>query len=175
MARENVTWGYDRIQGALKNLGHVVAPNTIKKILKRHGIDPAPDRAKRTTWRQFLRTHADSIAGGDFFSTEVWTARGLVTYYTFFVIDLATRAVTIVGSTPNPDDDFMKVGSGAGAVSLARPVSSSRHVEPSGLVSSTRLTCRFRATAYVTYLAASAFDRAPRGDTWYPSKSPSAV
>ncbi len=108
MARENPSWGYDRIQGALKNLGHVVAPNTIKKILKRHGIDPAPERAKRTTWRQFLRTHAASIAAGDFFSTEVWTARGLVTYYTFFVIDLATRAVTIVGSTPNPDDDFMK-------------------------------------------------------------------
>ena len=108
MARENLNWGYDRIQGALKNIGHVVAPNTIKKILKRHGIDPAPDRAKRTTWRQFLRTHAESIAAGDFFSTEVWTARGLVTYYTFFVIDLATRAVTIVASTPNPDDDFMK-------------------------------------------------------------------
>ncbi len=108
MARENLTWGYDRIQGALKNLGHVVAPNTIKRILKKHGIDPAPERAKRTTWRQFLRTHAESITAGDFFSTEVWTPRGLVTYYTFFVIDLATRAVTIVGSTPNPDDDFMK-------------------------------------------------------------------
>jgi transposase InsO family protein len=108
MARENPTWGYDRVVGALKILGHVVAPNTIKKILKQHGIDPAPERSKRTTWRQFLRTHADSIAGGDFFSTEVWTARGLVTYYTFFVIDLATRAVEVVGSTPNPDDDFMK-------------------------------------------------------------------
>jgi len=108
MARENLTWGYDRIQGVLKSLGHVVAPNTIKKILKQHGINPAPERAKRTTWRQFLRTHAASIAAGDFFSTEVWTARGLVTYYTFFVIDLATRAVTIVGSTPNPDNDFRK-------------------------------------------------------------------
>lgn len=107
-ARENPSWGYDRIQGALKNLGHVVAPNTIKRILKKHGIDPAPERAKRTTWRQFLRTHADSIAAGDFFSTEVWSARGLVTWYTFFVIDIATRTVTIVGSTPNPDDDFMK-------------------------------------------------------------------
>jgi transposase InsO family protein len=108
MARENLTWGYDRIQGVLKSLGHVVAPNTIKKILKQHGIDPAPERAKRTTWRQFLRTHTASIAAGDFFSTEVWTASGLVTYYTFFVIDLATRAVSIVGSTPNPDGDFMK-------------------------------------------------------------------
>ena len=107
-ARENSSWGYDRIQGALENLGHVVAPNTIKRILKRWGIDPAPERAKRTSWRQFLRTHAASIAAGDFFSTEVWPARGLVTWYTFFVIDLATRAVTIVGSTPNPGDDFMR-------------------------------------------------------------------
>ena len=73
MARENLTWGYDRIQGALKSLGHVVAANTIKKILKQHGIDPAPERSKRTTWRQFLRTHAASIAGCDFFSTEVLT------------------------------------------------------------------------------------------------------
>ena len=80
MARENLTWGYDRIQGVLKSLGHVVAPNTIKKILKQHGIDPAPERAKRTTWRQFLRAHAAAIAAGDFFSTEIWTARGLVTY-----------------------------------------------------------------------------------------------
>ncbi len=108
MARENPTWGYDRIVGALEVLGHAVAPNTVKKILKAHGIHPAPERSKRTTWRQFLRTHAASIAGGDFFSTEVWTARGLVTYYTLFVIDLATRAVTIAGSTPNPDDDFMR-------------------------------------------------------------------
>jgi transposase InsO family protein len=108
MARENPTWGYDSIQGALKHLGHVVAPNTIKKLLKQHGIDRAPERSKRTTWRQFLRTHAASIAAGDFFSTEVWTARGLVTYYTFFVIDLATRPVEVIGSTPNPDDDFMK-------------------------------------------------------------------
>jgi transposase InsO family protein len=81
MARENLTWGYDRIQGARKNLGHVVAPNTIKRILKRHGIDPAPERAKRTTWRQILRTHATSLAAGDFFSTEGWTARGLVTCF----------------------------------------------------------------------------------------------
>ncbi|MSR47413.1 MAG: transposase [Planctomycetes bacterium] len=107
-ARENPSWRYDRIQGALANLGHVVAPNTINKILKRWGIDPAPVRKKQTSWRPFLRTHAASIAAGDFFSTEVWSVRGLVTWYTFFVIDLATRAVTIAGSTPNPDDDFMK-------------------------------------------------------------------
>ena len=49
MARENVSWGYDRIQGALANLGHIIAPNTVKNILKGHGIEPAPEREKRTS------------------------------------------------------------------------------------------------------------------------------
>ena len=55
MARDNTSWGYDRIQGALANLGHVIAPNTVKNILKRHGIEPAPDRQKRTSWKAFLK------------------------------------------------------------------------------------------------------------------------
>ena len=108
MARENPSWGYDRIVGALANLGHDVAPNTVKKILLAHGIDPAPERRLRTSWRRFLRTQFASIAAADFFTTEVWTSSGLVTYYTFFVIDLATRAVEIVGSTPYPGEEFMK-------------------------------------------------------------------
>jgi len=107
MARENLTWGYDRIVGALAHLGHHVAPNTVKSILKKHGIEPAPERRHRTSWRQFLRTHFKSIAAADFFTTEVWTPRGLVNWYTFFAIDLATRAVEVVGSTPNPGEEFM--------------------------------------------------------------------
>ncbi len=51
MARENLTWGYDRIVGALANLGHHVAPTTIRNILKKHGIDPLPERRLRTSWR----------------------------------------------------------------------------------------------------------------------------
>ncbi len=108
MARENLTWGYDRIVGALAHLGHHVAPTTIRNILKKHGIDPVPSRRLRTSWRQFLRAQFSTIAAADFFTTEVWTMRGLVTWYSFFVIDLATRAVEIVGSTPFPGDDFMK-------------------------------------------------------------------
>jgi transposase InsO family protein len=108
MARENPLWGYDRIVGALANLGHHVAPTTVRKILKRHGIDPAPERRTKTPWRQFLRTQFSSIAAADFFTTEVWTATGLVTWYTFFVINLATRAVEIVGSTPHPGEEFMR-------------------------------------------------------------------
>jgi putative transposase len=70
MATENSTWGYTRIQGALKNLGHEVARSTVAKVLKAHGIPPAPDRP--TSWRTFLRAHWGEIAGADFFTTEVW-------------------------------------------------------------------------------------------------------
>jgi transposase InsO family protein len=107
-AIENPSWGYDRIQEALKNIGHVVCPNTVKSALKHAGIDPAPQRGQRTRWSTFIKAHAASIAATDFFTTEVWTAQGLVTHYTLFVIDLATRAVQIVGTTPNPDEHFMK-------------------------------------------------------------------
>ncbi len=105
MAVANSSWGYLRIQGALKHLDHRVARSTIAKVLREHGIRPAPERP--TTWRTFLRSHADVIAGADFFTSEVWTARGLVTHYTLFVIDIATRAVHIAGTTTNPDGAFM--------------------------------------------------------------------
>jgi hypothetical protein len=79
MARENPSWGYDRIQGALANLGHLIAPNTVKNILKRHGIDPAPERQKRASWKPFLKAHWEAMAATDFFTVEVWAFRGLVT------------------------------------------------------------------------------------------------
>lgn len=106
MAEENPTWGYTRIQGALKNVGHRVGRSTIARILKTHGLPPVPERP--TSWQTFLRAHWGAIAGADFFTTEVWTWRGLVTYYTVFVIDLASRRVQIVGSTPHPDERFMR-------------------------------------------------------------------
>jgi putative transposase len=105
MAEENPTWGYTRIQGALKNVGHCVGRSTIARILKAHGLPPVPKRP--TSWQTFLRAHWGAIAEADFFTTEVWTWRGLVTYYTLFVIDLASRRVQIVGSTPHPSDRFM--------------------------------------------------------------------
>jgi putative transposase len=105
MATENPAWGYTRIQGALKNLGHGVARSTVAKVLKAHGIPPAP--ARPTSWRTFLRAHWGEIAGADFFTTEVWTPRGLITYYTLFVIDLRSRRVHVAASTPTPDAGFM--------------------------------------------------------------------
>jgi putative transposase len=98
MAEENPTWGYTRIQGALKNVGHRVGRSTIARIMKAHGLPPVPERP--TSWHTFLRAHWGAIAGADFFTTEVWTWRGLVTFYTVFVIELASRRVRILGSTP---------------------------------------------------------------------------
>ena len=106
MAEENSTWGYGRIQGALKHLDHRVARSTIAKVLKEHGIKLAPERPM--SWRTFIRSHASVIAAADFFTTEVWTARGLVTYYTLFFIDIATRRVYIAGTTPNPTSAWME-------------------------------------------------------------------
>ena len=105
MAEENPTWGYTRIQGALKNVGHRVGRSTIRRILKAAGLPPVPQRP--TSWQTFLKAHWGVIAAADFFTTEVWTWRGLVTYYTVFVIDLASRRVHILGSTPHPNDGFM--------------------------------------------------------------------
>ena len=67
----------------MKNVGHRVGRSTIARILKAHGMPPVPERP--TSWQTFLRAHWGAIAGADFFTTEVWTWRGLVTYYTVFV------------------------------------------------------------------------------------------
>jgi hypothetical protein len=73
LASENRSWGYDRIAGALANLGYTVSDQTLGNILKRYGIPPAPDRGKTTTWKEFIRTHLELLVATDFFTTEVWT------------------------------------------------------------------------------------------------------
>jgi len=100
--------GYLRIRGALKKVGHRVAKTTIATTLKNHCIAPSPDRP--TTWKTFLKSHADVIAAADFFTVDVWTKRGLVTNYVFFVIHHATRMVEIADITANPDGNFMAQG-----------------------------------------------------------------
>ncbi len=107
MASENPRWGYTRIQGALLNVGHRVGRTTIANILRDNGIDPAPERGKRTTWSQFLKAHWDVITAADFFTVEVWAPRGLVTFYVFFVIELTTRKIEIAGITANPNEAWM--------------------------------------------------------------------
>src|ERR687891_309901 len=97
MAEENRDWGYRRIQGALSNLGHKLARSTIADILERHGIDPAPERSRKTTWKQFLTQHWELIVAADFFVIEVWTAKGLQRFIVLFFIELSTRRVQIAG------------------------------------------------------------------------------
>ena len=106
MAEENPSWGYARIQGQLKHLDHCVARSTIAKVLKEHGIKPSPARPMR--WRTFVRSHAHLIAAADFFTTEVWTVRGLVRHFTLFVIDIATRRIQIAGITESPTSEWME-------------------------------------------------------------------
>ena len=105
MATNNPTWGYTRMQGALKNVGHRVGRSTIARILKAAGIPPS--RQRPMAWRTLLHAHWPALVAADFFTTEVWTARSLVTYYTAFVIELHTRRVYMLGSTPNPDGAFV--------------------------------------------------------------------
>ena len=97
MAKENPTWGYTRIRGALANLGHAVGRNTIRRILADAGIEPAPERGQRTHWKTFLKAHLGAICATDFFTVEVLTLTGIVRYFVLFVIDLKTREVHIAG------------------------------------------------------------------------------
>jgi len=107
MARENSGWGYDRIVGALANLGHRLSDQTVKNILRRHGIAPAPKRSQVTSWKDFLAAHMNVLAGCDFFTVEVLSWRGLVTYYVLFFLHLETRRVTVAGIARHPDEEWM--------------------------------------------------------------------
>jgi len=107
LAQENRSWGYDRLVGALANLGYRVSDQTVGHILKRHGLPPAPEREKTTTWSEFIRTHLDVLVATDFFTAEVWTWGGLVTYYVLFCIHLGSRQVHIAGMTPHPNEAWM--------------------------------------------------------------------
>src|SRR5215813_8395912 len=107
LARENGAWGYDRIVGALANLGYTISDQTVGNILKRHGISPAPEREKTTTWHEFIRAHMDVLVATDFFSAEVWSWSGLVTYYVLFLMHLSSRKVHVAGVTPHPNAAWM--------------------------------------------------------------------
>jgi putative transposase len=107
MAQENRSWGYDRIVGALANLGLTISDQTVGNILKRHGLPPAPERKTTTTWKEFIRTHMEVLVATDFFTTEVWTLGGLVTYYILFFIHLESRQVHVAGVTPHPNEAWM--------------------------------------------------------------------
>jgi putative transposase len=108
MAKESPDWGYDRIVGALANLGYEISDQTVGNILRRHGLPPAPERKRTTTWPAFIRTHLALRAGTDFFTAGVLTLRRLVTYYVLFFIHLESRRVDIAGITVHPDERWMQ-------------------------------------------------------------------
>lgn len=107
-ARENAGWGYDRSVGALAQVGREVSDQTVGNVLRKHGIAPAPKRVQTTTWKDFIRAHMAVLAGVDFFSVEVLTWKGLVTYYVLFFIHLESRRVTLAGLTRHPTEEWMQ-------------------------------------------------------------------
>jgi transposase InsO family protein len=98
LARENPTWGYRRIHGELSVLGIDLAPASVWNILKRHGLDPSPNRAG-LTWGEFLRVQATSMLACDFFTVDTVLLRRL---YVLFFIELGTRRVYVAGVTSHP-------------------------------------------------------------------------
>jgi putative transposase len=108
MAQENPRRGDDRIAGALKHLGCTLSDQTVGNILKRHGIPSSPERTNTTTRKELIRTHMDVLVATDFFTTEVWTCCGLVTYYVLFFLRMGTREVHVAGLTPHPDTRWMR-------------------------------------------------------------------
>src|SRR5262249_2467071 len=97
LTEENRSWGYTRIQGALANLGYTIGRTTIADVLKRHGIEPAPERSRKTTWKEILSRHWQQIVASDFFTIEVWTPKGLQRFIVLFFIELSTRRVEVGG------------------------------------------------------------------------------
>ena len=108
MARENPSWGYDRIVGSMANLGYRVSDQTVGNILRRHDIPPAPKRRKTTSWKDFIRAHMAVMVGTDFFTVEVLTLRGLKTFYVLFFLHLESRRICLAGVTRHPDDEWMQ-------------------------------------------------------------------
>ncbi|MCA9078618.1 MAG: integrase core domain-containing protein [Planctomycetaceae bacterium] len=108
MARGNPSWGYDRIQGALANVGYRISDSTVANILKQHGIEPAPQRGRTGSWATFLRSHWETIAAIDFTTVEVWTRGGLVTFYVLVAMRLRSREIVVAGVTASPDAAWVR-------------------------------------------------------------------
>ena len=108
MARDNKHLGCRKLHGYLKYLGLKVSSTTISRVLREHGIEPSPKRPERASWNEFVKAHWESLAAIDFFTTEIYTLRGLVRYMVLVVIDYKTRKVEIAGIIPQADGQWMK-------------------------------------------------------------------
>ena len=107
IAKENRTWGYDRIAGTLADLGHKISDQSVANILKRNGLEPVKERVKGETWAEFIRRYKDVLWATDLFTCEVWTKGGLTTFYVLFFIHIKTRRVVIGGASENPDGGWV--------------------------------------------------------------------
>jgi len=107
MAAANPSWGYGHIHGELKGLGYKVSWQTVRRVMLDHGLLPDPDRPYKTTWNDFIKSHWESLAACDFFSVDVLGFKGLTRYLVFFVIEVATRKVEIVGIHADPCEQQM--------------------------------------------------------------------
>ncbi len=108
LARENPAWGYTRLRDVMRGLGHEIGRTTVAAILADHGIEPAPARGRKTSWKTFLKVHWEVLAAMDFFTVEVVTPGGLVRYSVLFVMELRTRSVHIAGITAEPNGVWMR-------------------------------------------------------------------
>ncbi len=108
MAQANLSWGYTKIRDALRGLGIEVGRTTIADILKEAGLQPAPERDKKRTWKEFMRSHSESLYACDFFSVETLGLFGSVRHMVFFVIEIQTRVVEIAAIRVDPDGEWMK-------------------------------------------------------------------
>ena len=108
LAADNPGWGYTRIRDALRGLKIEIGRTTVANLLAQAGIEPAPERNRKRTWKQFLRSHWETLYACDFFSVEILGVFGTVRNMVFFVIDVKSRAVQIAGVRIAPDGDWMK-------------------------------------------------------------------
>src|SRR5271154_3445622 len=100
--------GYTRIRDALRGLKIEIGRTTVANMLAQAGIEPAPERNRKRTWKQFLKSHWETLYACDFFGVEVLGVFGTVRHMVFFVIDVKSRAVQIAGTRIAPDGDWMK-------------------------------------------------------------------
>ena len=108
LAKENLGWGYKRIQGMLAHIGHEIGKTTIREILIGAGLAPAPERSKGKSWKDFLKAHWSVMSAADFFTVEVMTLGGLRRYSVLVIMELCTRRVTISGIIAEPTGRWME-------------------------------------------------------------------
>jgi hypothetical protein len=108
LASENIGWGYTKIRDALRGLKIEIGRTTVANILAEEGLEPAPERNRKRTWKQFLKSHWKTLYACDFFSVEVLGLFGTVRYMVYFVIEVKTRAVQVAGVRIAPDGAWMQ-------------------------------------------------------------------